>query len=131
MDHLQALNEIQTRDFPSFFLVLEEKYGKKWMEKYVAFMAVLCEDSAGGLFRSLGGGRIDNLMRVAHAAIRHAAKFHLAEGKFKDEKESMAYVISLIGSALLGDLSREGVPDSIFEGVMREKNEKPDEVSGS
>lgn len=123
---MTSINSIQTQELPSFLNALEETYGKNWIEKNFAFMAILCEEGAASMFRTMGNGSNANLLKIAHAAIRSVAKMACDQDPSLNERQSVANVMHILAINIGGDLGREGVPDAIFKGVMETRKDEED-----
>lgn len=118
MSHEEKITAIQTRDLPAFLSSLEEMYGKAWMTKNFAFMGVLCEEGAGGMFRTMGNGSNVNLMKIAHASIRSLAKVAAEQDPGVSEIRCIEALLMTLWRHMAADYSREGVPDGIFKAFM-------------
>jgi hypothetical protein len=123
MDHSTSLNAIQTQDVPAFLAALEAKYGKQWIQRHFAFMAIVCEEGASGLFRTMGNGNNANLLKIAHAVIRSQAKMIKDAMPHLEELDIARNVMNTIWKYISADLGREGVPEAIFKGVMETQAE--------
>ncbi len=124
MEHMQIMNAIQTQDIPALLGILESKYGKKWMEKNFAFMGILNEEGASGMFRTMGNGSNANLMKIGHAVIRSLAYMIHEQDPKISELDAAKSVISTIWLHINGDMGRAGVPDTIFKAVMEKEAEQ-------
>lgn len=125
MDHIQSVNAIQTQDLPAFLTSLEEAYGKEWVQKNFAFMAIVCEQGSAGMFRTIGNGNNANLMKIGHAVIRSLGKMIHDQDPKISERDAIHTVISTIFAHINGDLSREGIPETIFDAMTAEESDTP------
>lgn len=124
MDHLAIVNAIQTQDVPAFLAALEGLYGQKWVQKNFAFMGILCEEGAAGMFRTMGNGSNANLLKIAHAVIRSLAAMTKELYPHMDELDAIRGVMNTLWMHISSDFHREGVPETIFKGVVENLHEK-------
>ena len=134
MDKHQIISAIQTQEFPAFVAALEGKYGEAFIKKNFAAMGLVAEGDKEGMFDTFGFGNNVNLFRIAHSAIRALGKAEMiaagSDHSTKAEMVAVMKVIRTIDVMIKKDMGREGIPDAIFSGFMKNKESPKDNEPG-
>lgn len=132
LSHTEKVKRMNEYDIPGFLMQLEHDYGSDFVAKYFSGLFIIVEEGDIGMFRTSWNGNHTNLVRTAHAAIRGIGTMVIAPHEPQCSKKEQCYkALNIVWQDICHGLTSDGIPDGIFEGVLRKNIDNKHDQSSS